>query len=340
MRLGSDRWRKRRTQIDLTTASVVANRWFDDVHSIEFIAGWENFVFKVSSNSCDFVLRLSEISHRSLRAIISEAEIVQKLSDTGVLVNRPILSFKKLLVEEIFVGGSYYSAVVFDYLPGTTIADLPTGSIQAKSLWGGWARLVACLHESSSSDWMIAAAEPRPHLFDPNSIRNSLHESSVGSRRSILFQSILNSEDSYSYNSETIVIHADLHGGNTKSVLGTPSGLFDFDDCALGSREYELAVLFYWSLFRFEYDEIRPSWNAFTTEYQRISVRQLNWDRILNCMLLRSALDMAELDGSTLKLEVSTAYVEMRRSEINDVIQKIGGLAAQYYPGSLCESEI
>jgi Ser/Thr protein kinase RdoA (MazF antagonist) len=258
-------------QADLDRAAgAAAERWADDVASVDLLAISENAVYRVETDSGDrFVLRLHRPGYNTIAEMASEQRWVESLRDGGVAVPRPRRSLDGDRYESVAVtpgagdGASRWAGAI-DWVDGVKLADL----IEAKpveeqrdavpELYRSVGELAARIRTSARAwrqpDGFTRRAWDADGLLGPEPLwgrfwdlpsLSSSHAALLGTTRDHLYEllkSLPTDDGTYG------LIHADLHQSNVlfntsrDSTADERAVAIDFDDAGFGWYIHELAV--------------------------------------------------------------------------------------------------
>lgn len=229
-------------------ASAAAARWGLGQARLQFVAGRENRVYRLSDASGDYALRLRRPGYRQRNEIESELMWMAALERAGLLVPRPVPSMGGQLLEQ--VDGHHVDLLT--WLHGQTLSDAPQGhpSPDVEPLFHALGRQLARLHTTSDA-WVKPAGFSRVRwdaegLVGEAPVWGRFWEHpglSDGDRR--LFEHVRAAaqrelqrlHDRLDFG----LIHADLVRENVL-LQGGRIGLLDFDDGGWGYRVFDLAT--------------------------------------------------------------------------------------------------
>lgn len=274
-------------------ATTAAARWGLDHTSLQFVAGRENQVYRVSDASGDYALRVKRPGYRSSAELESELQWMAALAQAGLLVPRPVPSLRGRLLEE--VGG--HQVDLLTWLPGQTLGAALQEDLapDLDHLFHALGQQMARLHNASDA-WAPPAGFTRVR-WDAEGL---LGEAPVWGRfwehpalsdddrrlfghfRCAAQRELQRLQDRLDFG----LIHADLVRENVL-LHGERIGLLDFDDGGWGYRAFDLAT----TLLKF------IGWPTYA---------------VLRDALLRGYQDLRPLDLDTLDLFLAlraTTYV-------------------------------
>lgn len=226
---------------------------------LEKLGGFENLLYKAPG--C--VVRLTHTSRRSVADVEAEVAFMRHLATHEVPVVAPIPSVAGNLAERFeFADGTETVVYCMTEAPGERKNPDEWSDADIVALGD----LLGRLHAASSS----YAGPRRPSwtddFFDPGSSQST---------DSALVEAWRRTRDhaaAHPAGGDHLLIHQDAHCWNQHVAEGSKPTLFDFDDCAYGTPEHDLAiVLFYWMLK----EEGMRSWDDEVAQVRRLLERVL-----------------------------------------------------------------
>lgn len=130
-------------------ATTAAARWGLANARLQFVAGRENQVYRVSDATGDYALRLKRPGYRQSIELESELQWMAALAQAGLLVPRPVPSQAGRLLEEV----NGHQVDLLTWLPGQTLGALLTCGSEddAQGLFERLGRLMAQFHAASDA---------------------------------------------------------------------------------------------------------------------------------------------------------------------------------------------
>ena len=263
-------------------ATTAAARWGLGHARLQFVAGRENQVYRVSDACGDHALRIKRPGYRQRTEIESELQWMAALDRAGLLVPRPVPSLAGQLLEQV----DGHLVDLLTWMPGQTLGSLLTGCSEAdaQALFERLGRLMAQLHAASDA-WVKPVGFARV-AWDAEGLVGEAplwgrfwEHPGLSAEDRALFENFraLAAQDLRDMDAglDRGLIHADLVRENVLISEGR-MGILDFDDGGWGYRSFDLAT----TLLKF-LDE--PSFPALK-------------DALLRGYLSARALDMASLD--------------------------------------------
>jgi Ser/Thr protein kinase RdoA (MazF antagonist) len=229
-------------------AQAAATLWGLGHARLQFVAGRENQVYRVSDASGEYALRLKRPDYRTRIELESELMWMAALDRAGLLVPRPVPSLAGRLLEEV----DGHQVDLLTWLPGQTLGaalqESPAPDLD--SLFHALGRQMARLHEASDA-WAPPASFSRVR-WDADGL---LGEAPVWGR--FWEHPLLSAADRTLFEDFRVaaqhdlhrlqdrldfgLVHADLVRENVL-LLGDRIGMLDFDDGGWGFRAFDLAT--------------------------------------------------------------------------------------------------
>lgn len=229
-------------------ATTAAARWGLGHARLQFVAGRENQVYRVSDACGDHALRIKRPGYRQRTEIESELQWMAALDRAGILVPRPVPSLAGQLLEQV----DGHLVDLLTWMPGQTLGallqDHPTPGVDR--LFHALGQQMARLH--AASDAWVKPADFSRVRWDAEGL---LGEAPVWGRfwdhpglsdddrrlfvhfRSTARRELQRLQDRLDFG----LIHADLVRENVL-LHGDRIGLLDFDDGGWGYRPFDLAT--------------------------------------------------------------------------------------------------
>lgn len=273
----------------MNVATTAAVRWGLGHARLQFVAGRENQVYRVSDASGEYALRLKRPGYRSRIELESELHWMAALDQAGLLVPRPVPSLRGHLLEEV----EGHQVDLLTWLPGQTLgaALQATPAPDIRRLFQTLGQQMARLHDASDA-WIKPAQFTRVR-WDGDGL---LGETPVWGRfwehpclsaddrrllrrfRSTAQQDLRQRQDHL----DVGLIHADLVRENVL-LDGDRIGWLDFDDGGWGYRVFDLATTLLKFMGAPEYPVLR---DALLTGYR--NMRAVDPDTLALFMALRA----------------------------------------------------
>lgn len=206
---------------------------------LEVLGGFENLLLR--SDPPGRVVRLTHTSRRSVGDVEAEVAFMHHLAHHGVPVVDPVPTIDGNLAEPFVLDdGTETVAYGMTEAPGV-ITKPPDWSDEAVVALGD---LLGRAHVAAAS-FDPGDGPRRPSwtsdVFDPGTGRSDDRDMVAA------WRSARDRAAAHPAGGDHLLIHQDAHWGNQHVADGSRPMLFDFDDCAYGTPEHDLAiVLFYW----------------------------------------------------------------------------------------------
>lgn len=303
-----------------------------EVETLQFIGGFQNFVYEYKQNNKEFILRFTHSSLRSKELVEAELEWILYLSDKGVSVSKPLPSTEGSLLETVDIGSSYFIISLFEKAQGKK-AQYPA-CLHDTDLFEKCGALTGKMHRMAKT----YVPRKKRHEWRQNyylqNVANFIPSTQLQVLESYndLMDSIMNlNQDNESYG----LIHADINVGNF-FVDQSSITLFDFDECQYSWFVEDIAVELYYLVYVFGDDSLndRNMQCQRFMEYFLKGYRQENtisdyWLKQMPLFLrlreiivytgMHRSFDMSNLDGwtqdyltqSKIRIENGTSIVDL-----------------------------
>ena len=229
-------------------AKAAALKWGQEGARLQFVAGRENQVYRVSDASGEYALRIKRPGYRNRIELESELQWMAALDRAGILVPRPVPSLKGQLLEQV----DGHLVDLLTWLPGQTLGTLLTGcsDADAQVLFQHLGRDMALFH--AASDAWVKPAEFSRAAWDAEGLvgeaplwgRFWAHPG-LSAEDTALFEAFRTraAQDLRQMDAglDRGLIHADLVRENVLISDGR-MGILDFDDGGWGYRVFDLAT--------------------------------------------------------------------------------------------------
>ncbi len=259
-----DKWKKQwNVFFNKQIVGTAAERFELELHSLQKLGSFENYIYEGSKNGEAYILRLVHSSHRSKEQIASELDWLNYLRTCGANVCGAFLSENSSFIESIPAEETFFHASLFEKAKGSAVSmDDPAFN---PTLFEAWGRTIGQFHQLTKNYKRPAHIEPRPDLVQ--SFEQQLlpfvpmNDKALYHNVKHLFeqvQKIPKTANRYQ------LIHSDLHRGNFHYDNGNIYA-FDFDDCSHHHIVHDLAMPLYYSVW-LKYDSIEQR-NEFAAHF-------------------------------------------------------------------------
>lgn len=218
--------------------------------------GFESFIYQVSKNGKDYILRIGHSARRTPELIQAESEFLNYLAHGGLSVPQVLLSEAGRLVEEIqAVDGSFFLTTLFEKAQGRP----PKKTEFGPALFFNMGCFMGKLHRLSKDfnpsqprfkrfsiedDLVVMEASARKYLPECDEPVLMAYKETAAAIRSL-------PKSSSNYG----LCHIDFHGGNFFITDEGKITLFDFDDCQYAWFVYDIAMALFYAI---SHDCTRP----------------------------------------------------------------------------------
>jgi amicoumacin kinase len=211
---------------------------------LEFVGGFENFIYGFKKESEEFIMRISHASHRTVQEVESELDFVNFLAHYDANVSVPVFSIHQKLVEQVFCSdGSYFTISVYT----KALGERPKRSMMTPELFESYGKTIGSFHWLSKM-YMPAIGIHQRFTWDEDPLLVHAdaylkeEDSIILERFHALVDEIKmmkKSKNNYG------LIHTDIHAGNF-FIKDNELTVFDFDDCSYMWFVSDIAIaLFY-----------------------------------------------------------------------------------------------
>jgi Ser/Thr protein kinase RdoA (MazF antagonist) len=228
----------------------------------ELLAHTTNDSYLVEAPAGAFVLRVYGAGARSAAEVGYEVELLRWLVGRAAPVAGPVAARDGAAVWRVVAPEGERFCVLFARAPGALPGDPHPSAAFGRAAAAVHSALsgFSSVHARQPIDWEILVDRPfevlrrfLPHRGDALAY---LDDVAGGLRRRL---------DDYEGALEHGAIHGDLHGGQGHVAPDGSVTLFDFDDCGVGWRAYDLAGFRWWQHLNGRSEE---SWAAFVAGYR------------------------------------------------------------------------
>ncbi len=229
-------------------ALTAAAQWGLGHARLQFVAGRENQVYRVTDASGDYALRLKRPGYRQRIEVESELMWMAALDHARILVPRPVPSLAGNLLEQV----GDHLVDLLTWIPGQTLGSVLTicSEANALALFERLGRLMAQLHAASdhwvkpdhfsriawNADGLVGMAPLWGRFWEHPGL-SAEDKALLQDFRDRAANDLLRLNDSLDYG----LIHADLVKENVLISDGG-LGILDFDDGGWGYRQFDIAT--------------------------------------------------------------------------------------------------
>lgn len=218
-------------------------------NNARILDGFESFIYNVSKDDKEYILRIGHDGRRSPDAVCGEAEFLNHLAAGGLSVPSVLPSLDNQLVETVQAAdGSYFVAALFTKAPGHP----PKDSDWQSPLYNKMGMFLGKLHRLGKN---FTPSQPRFRRFD---IEEDFKEMLVTAQRYLppsdspviaaYLENITAIRELPKDPSGYGLCHVDFHGGNFFLTDDGHLTLFDFDDCQYAWFIYDIAMALFYTL--------------------------------------------------------------------------------------------
>ena len=216
----------------------------------------ENFTYEAGADCHEWIVRVTESSHRSISQLDAELDWLTFLDRQGVGVSSPLPSARGLLVETFDTDeGSFYVSA-FNKAPGRRFIfkqDWHRGFHRKLGKLAGKMHAATRLYAPSDG------IQPRGSWDDDmNHIEQFIPRDEIAAR--IEFDVVMEWASGLKINSDTYgLVHTDLNYSNLFVDDQGDLTVFDFDDCRYHWFAYDIAIPIFYALVSFDMPSQDPA---------------------------------------------------------------------------------
>ncbi|GGJ88213.1 hypothetical protein GCM10007063_08400 [Lentibacillus kapialis] len=246
--------------------------------------GKNDTYFIMNQNGEKYVFRLYRAGYRHKNAILFEMDALNHLHEQGFRASYPIKKSNGDYLTEVIAPEGLRYGVLFTYSEG----ERPEINVENSEVIGKTlGRMHALTSGFSSSHKRGFELDTNRLLDEPEAVISPIVEKYLGSQAMTILQTVVENTkaDLAEYNLETGLCHGNFYSHNMH-VYNGEIDVFDFDDCAIGYRAYDIAVS-WWDLKNNYKNLEQECWEAFLKGY--LSERNLSEDDIRSLPLFITA---------------------------------------------------
>ncbi|MEC9489105.1 MAG: phosphotransferase [Halanaerobium sp.] len=211
---------------------------------INFLGGFQNFVYQFTREGQDFILRFSHDSRRTPELVMGEVDWLNYLARNGLKVCKAVKSKRDRIVEVIDAGQTSFSAVSFVKAPGrpTEQEDLTEELFIKMGNFIGRMHMLTRDYEPSTPEIR------RPEWYEGmDSLANS-YLNEVDDKIKDKFIKIRRYPEKYTMGRDEYgLIHCDFHRHNFH-LYQNEIYLYDFDECSYSWFVEDIAMALFYAL--------------------------------------------------------------------------------------------
>ena len=216
----------------------------------------ENFTYEASSDGSEWIVRVTEPSHRSITQLDAELDWLTFLDGQGVSVSPPLPSGSGALVETFDTDDGPFHVSVFRKAPGRSFAFKQHWHTRFHQNLG---ELAGEMHAATRFYTPGDNTQPRESWADDMShIRQFIPEDETIAKREL--DVMVEWASGLKIDSDTYgLVHTDLNYGNLFVGEHGDLTVFDFDDCGYHWFAYDLAIPIFYALLFFDMPSEDPA---------------------------------------------------------------------------------
>lgn len=232
-------------------AAEGARRFGISPKDLNFIGGFQNFIYSYTLGESQYILRFTPGTLRTSEGLAAEIEWIRYLAENGLSVSAPVLSVNGRDYERIHGKTMDFYAAAFNFAPGTKVGY--PECLGNPMLYEQCGRITGRLHELTKRYKPVS----RRHTWETNEYLMRAKDYLPAELGPILhaLDGLKADLGSLPVTSDNFgLIHGDINVGN---FLVDESGritLFDFDECQYSWYAEDIAIQLYYLLYVFGED--------------------------------------------------------------------------------------
>lgn len=304
----------------------IAKKYGASPEDLTSLGGFESFIYEVSLQGKDYILRVSHSERRSEAMILGEGDWINYLAKGGAGASKMLRSVDGNLAEKVSDGNSeYFLATLFNKAPGVS----PKQFGWSDTLYETYGRTLGQLHRLTKDYTPSEPGATRPQWDDPIM---GIEADWMPAGNEVIYQKHLEIQEKCRALPQTRdeygLIHFDVHGGN---FFVTPDGsfhLFDFDDSHYSWFANDIAIALFYMVGRGEEDRATFTKNFMThfiQGYQQENPFNPDWLDLIPMFLKMREIDLYAVVHRSFDVENTEDkwvhwYMDGRKEKIeNDV---------------------
>lgn len=276
----------RHSLIDTETIKQLAETYdlAGDVQCDLLARGKNDTYLITNQNEEKYIFRLYRSRHRDEEAILFELDAVSHLHTQGFRASYPIKMSRGDYLSEVMAPEGLRYGVLFTYSEG----ERPQINVENSEVVGATLGRMHELTSGFSSSHERGFELDTNHLLDePAAVISPVVERYLGSQAVAILHTVVENTkaDLAGYDLEKGLCHGNFYNHNMH-IRDGEIDVFDFDDCAIGYRAYDIAVS-WWDL-KNNYKNLEEEyWESFLKGY--LAVRDLSGDDVRSLPLFITA---------------------------------------------------
>ncbi|WP_158587564.1 phosphotransferase enzyme family protein [Neobacillus notoginsengisoli] len=296
---------------DATVLISAANAYGLDSRLLIHVGGYINDVYQYTEQNGvpARIIRLTKQTWRNQKEVLAELHFMKYLFDNGVSVPDILPSKNGNLVESVEGG---YLASMFTQAPGR----IPIEEDWNREMVGNWGRIVGQMHLLTQSYVPLEGVKRRDWKQEPwmDMMRHLPHKELIVRQKAVELLNWLETlpKDKKNYG----LVHCDLYDQNFFVAKDGTITAFDFDDCCYHWFAFDVAIILYLVIARFNRlekmnesldDHVAFFLDAFLKGYQEVNHFEnwwlkamphfLRYRRLLGLSLWHQRYDWKIVDG-------------------------------------------
>ncbi|MDP5274275.1 phosphotransferase enzyme family protein [Chengkuizengella axinellae] len=214
------------------------------ITNIKKIGGFENTVYELNDKKRDFIIRLTDSSHRSMEMICAELDWINYLHNHGVSIARSVAFTNGKLVEIIKNADKILYVTTFEKAEGGHLTEKEWNFDVVQKL----GQTLGKMHYLSKH-YQPTQQVQRPQWYDSEYIQETIETLQESEEVLLNFKEVLDQLKELPRDKDSFgLIHADLHYGNF-FINKNEIKVFDFDDSVYKWFIYDIAIILFYSVW-------------------------------------------------------------------------------------------
>ncbi|MCQ6557283.1 phosphotransferase enzyme family protein [Paenibacillus mendelii] len=227
---------------------LAAAQYGVNMKELNYIGGFQNFVYEYQLQGKSYILRFTPSSHRTVNIVQAELDWILYLARNGMSVSIPICSLNGVMTEVIEASGMYFTVVSFEKAEGRKISY--PECLEDVVLYEKLGRMTGKIHALSKLYQPEDASVRRQEWTDNYYLQNIdfLPDSQLRIKERYLqlvneINNLSHKEDDYG------LIHGDMGVGNFFINEQGDITLFDFDEAQYSWFVEDIAIQLYYLVY-------------------------------------------------------------------------------------------
>lgn len=264
----------------------------------EFLRNSQNAVYRFDNQAGSRIIRIAANRHQSAGMVEAELKWIERLSQAGFQVNRPVAASDGRLVCQQRINDRTFLTTCFEHVPGVQVAR----RLADEEFFTRLGILVGRLHAFACSDRDWQSKLDRLQWHGSRLLNDDVREVEglIDPAFAPALRTLMSDLETQSLQTGGVgLIHGDVGFGNIFDN-GKSLWLIDFDNCEFGHFLQDLSVVLYDSIYykalldcpgQDTFSAMRLYWHAFLEGYMaHTPLKEIDGEHLARYFLLREAL--------------------------------------------------